>query len=273
MNKIVLSIIFCSISMYAGLVNAIAIIVNDTPITLYDIDKEVENTKVTKAVAVSKLIDKILYDQALLSNKVGVDIFDVDNYIEKIAANNKMNVLDFKSLVRQQQDYTLFRKNIEKQLIHQKLIAKIARGKLKVATEDDMKIYYENNKEQFKIADTIDVVAYISKSKPSLNALKKNPLIQDDKIVSQDISMKQSELNAQTKYILNSTQEKTFSAIFAQNQNYNMFFVKEKKDITNLSFEEVKEQIFQVIMKKREQDYLAEYFETNKLTADIKVLR
>ena len=273
MNKIILIILFCSASLYAGLVNAIAIIVNDTPITLYDIDKEVEKTNVSKAVAVSKLIDEILYNQAISDNNIGVDIFDVDNYIEQLAANNKMNVLDFKSLVRQQQDYTLFRQKIKKQLIHQKLVAKIARNKLKVASEEDLKIYYENNKTQFKIADTIDVVAYVSKNKAALNALKRNPLIQNENIISQDLSMKQSELNAQTKYIINSTPSKEFSAIFAQNQNYNMFYIKEKKDITTLHFEDVKEQIFQVIMKKREQDSLTEYFETNKLTADIKVLR
>ena len=43
-----------------------------------------------------------------------------------------------------------------------------------------------------------------------------------------------------------------------------MFYVKEKKDITALKFLDVKDKIFQVIMKKREQAYLKEYFETAK---------
>lgn len=273
MKKIILSILFATVSLYAGLVNAIAITINETPITLYDIDKEIETKKVSKAQAVSQLIDTILYEQALTSNKISVDIFDIDNYIEKLAASNKMNVLDFKSLVRQQQDYTLFKDNIKKQLLHQKLIAKIARAKLIIATDDDLKIYYENNTEQFKIADTITVVAYVSKNKKLLNKLKNNPLLQDKKILVQNITMKQSKLNPQTKYILNSTSPKQFSAIFAQNKNYNMFYIKEKKDINTLLFKDVKEQIFQVVMKKREQNYLKEYFETSKITADIKVLR
>jgi len=273
MTKIILTIAFSAITLYAGLVNAIAITVNETPITLFDIDKEVVSKKISQDKAVSQLIDAILYEQELSKNRISVDIFDVDNYIEKLAASNNMNVLDFKTLVRQQQNYTIFREKIRKQLLHQKLIAKIAGGKLKIATQDDLNIYYENNKEQFKIADTIDVVAYISKSKKTLNQLKKNPMMQNKDIVSQNITMKQSELNAQTKYILNSTPEKQFSAIFAQNKNYNMFYVKEKKDITSLKFVDVKDKIFQVIMKKREQAYLKEYFETAKITADIKVLR
>lgn len=273
MNKIILSILFTTASLYAGLVNAIAITINETPITLYDIDKEIDTKKISKDQAVSRLIDEILYEQALDTNRISVDIFDIDNYIEKLAASNKMNVLDFKSLVRQQQDYKSFKEKIKKQLIHQKLISKIAGGKLKIATDEDLKIYYENNKEQFKIADTIEVVAYVSKNKKLLNQLKKNPMIQNKDILIQNISMKQSELNAQTKYILNSTVQKEFTAIFAQNKNYNMFYIKEKKDINTLTFADVKDRIFQVIMKKREQNYLKEYFETSKITADIKVLR
>ena len=112
------------------------------------------------------------------------------------------------------------------------MISKIAGGKLKIATEDDLKIYYENNKEQFKIANTITVVAYVSKNKKLLNQLKKNPMLQSKDILVQNITMKQNELNPQTKYILNSTAPKQFSAIFAQNKNYNMFYVKEKKILT-----------------------------------------
>ncbi|MDC0933352.1 peptidyl-prolyl cis-trans isomerase [Arcobacteraceae bacterium] len=273
MNKIILSILLAIVSLQAGLVNAIAITVNETPITLYDIDKEMETKNINKNDAVSRLIDDILYQQSLSSNHISVDTFDIDSYIEKLAASNKMNVFDFKSLVRQQENYTLFKEKIKKQIIHQKLIAKISNGKLIIATEEDLKIYYKNNEEQFKIADTIEVVAYVSKNKKLLQSLKSNPMLQNAEILVQDITMKQSELNPQTKYILNSTKEKMFSAIFAQNKNYNMFYLKEKKDITTLSFEDVKEKIFQIIMKKREQDYLKEYFETSKITADIKVLR
>jgi hypothetical protein len=273
MNKIMLNIVFCAMNLYAGLVNAIAITVNDTPITLVDIDKEMEAQKISKNKAVSILIDKILYEQEIEKHRIHIDIFDVDNYIKKLALNNQMNVLDFKSLVRQQQNYETFKENIRKQLIHQKLISAIAGGKLRIASKEDLQIYYNNHQEQFKIADTIDVVVYISKDRDELTQLKKNPLLQSKKINSQNISMKQSELNAQTKYILNSSEEKKFTAIFAQDKNYNMFFIKKKKNITVLLFENVKDQIFQSIMQEREKDYLKEYFEVLKITADIRILR
>jgi len=273
MRIYILSLLASFTFAYAGLVNGIAIIVNNTPITLYDIDKTMEAKKLSKQQAVEALIDEKIYEQELRNKNISVDIFDVNNYIEKLATSNKMNILDFKALVRQQQNYTLFKENIKKQLLHQKLIRKVAGGKLKTASAKDIKIFYDNNKEQYKIADTIVVVAYVSKNKKLLNQLKSNPMLQDKSIVVQNITLKQNELTPQAKYILNITKPKQFSAIFAQNKNYNMFFVKEKKDIKILTLEKVKDSIFQTIMKNREQSYLKEYFETLKITANIKILR
>jgi len=268
-----MSILFTTLSLYAGLINAIAITVNGAPITLYDIDKEMENTRITKEQAVSKLIDEILYEEALDTNKIVVDESNVNDYIAQLAANNNMGVTEFKSLVKQQQNYMLFQEQIKQQLIHQKLIRRISSGNLSIATDNDLKIYYENNKEQFHVADTIDVIAYVSKNREDLVQLKQNPMLQSQNIVSQNITMKQVELNPQTKYIINSTKAKSFSAISSQDNNFNMFYIQEKKDVAVLTYENVKERIFQMIMKKRESDYLKEYFETAKITAEINVLQ
>jgi len=273
MRKYILSLIVVVSFANAGLINAIGLIVNEEPITLYDIDKTMQERSLSKNDAIKFLIDKKIYDQEIKKNNVSVDIFDVDNYIEKLAAQNKMSTLDFKSLIRQQQDYDTFQKKVKEQLLHQKLVRKIATGNIKIATEDDIKIYYENNKAKYTLANQIEVVAYISKNKELLNAVKSNPMMNDNNIVSQSLSLKQNELTPEVKYIINTTPVNQFSAIFAQNQQYNMFFIKEKKDIHILSLEDTKEQIFQKIMEQREQSYLNEYFETQKITAKIKVLR
>jgi len=273
MKKYLISLIISFSFLNAGLVNGIALIVNDDPITLYDIDQEMTEKGVSKKVAVKNLIDKTIYDQQVKLNNVSVDLFDIDNYIDKIARRNNMSVLDFKTLIRQQQDYDKFQAQIKEQITHQKLIAKVARGKLAIATDEDLKIYYDNNIQQFKVADTLEVIAYISKDRNLLEQLKQNPMLRDDNIISQEMSLKQNELTSQVKYILNTTNTNSFSAIFAQNKNYNIFFVKDKKDIKNLKFEDVKEEIFQIVMKKREDNFLEEFFETTKLTAKIKVLR
>lgn len=257
----------------AGLVNGIAMVVNNEPITLYDIDQEMQAKNVDKNQAVKNLINDLIYDQEIKKNKISVDIFDVDNYIAKLAAQNNMQPLEFKSLIRQQRDYDAFIETVKQQLMHQKLIRKVAGGKIKIATDEDLKIYYENNKEQFRVADNIEVTVYVSKEKRLLQQLASNPMMSDNRIMSQDISFNYKELNPQVKYVLQSTREKEFSPIFAQNDNYNMFFVKNKVGEKVLSFAEVKEQIFQIVMEQREANFLNEYFETQKITSTIKIYR
>lgn len=273
MKKTLIALLLGFSLSQAGLVNGIAMVVNDEPITLFDVDQEMQTKNIDKNQAVKNLINEIIYNQEIKKNNVSVDIFDVDNYIAKLAASNNMKPLEFKALVRQQQDYNAFIESIKKQLTHQKLIRKVAGGKIKIATDDDLKIYYENNKEQFRVADSIDTTVYISKDKRVLQQVAANPMIKDDRVVSQDITFKYSELNPQVKYVLQSTNENQFSPIFVQNENYNMFYVKSKVGEKVLSFEEVKEQIFQTVMEQRETNFLNEYFETQKLTSKIQVYR
>lgn len=273
MKKYIVSLL-CVVGLaHAGLVNAVAIIVNDSPITLYDIDKTMQEKNLSKNDAARVLIDEKIYQQEVQKHNVAVDIFDVESFIQKLAAQNKMSTLDFKSLVRQQQDYGEFEKKIKEQILHQKLVKKISEGNLKYATDDDIKIYYENNLAQFHIPNKIDVVAYVSKNKAMLSQIQKNPMFNSPEVVSQELSLMQDELPPQVKYIVNSTPIGQFSAIFAQNQQYNMFFIKEKKEVKTLTLDEVKEQIFQQIMQSREESFLNEYFETQRITANIKIVR
>ena len=59
MRQIIILSIFIY-NLYAGLVNAIAILVNNQPITLYDIDNEMTTNNLPKQTAINKLVDEIL---------------------------------------------------------------------------------------------------------------------------------------------------------------------------------------------------------------------
>jgi hypothetical protein len=273
MTKIIFTIMLSFSFTYAGLINAIAITVNDDPITLVDIDNKILEKRLSKDQAVVILIDELLYKQSLKKHAIGVDFFDVDNYIEQLAKQNKMSVFAFKSAVKQQQDYDQFVKDIRNRLKHQKLISTIASGKINKATDEDLKIYYNNNKSQFQIAKTIEAIHYTSRDKKALQNLQVNPMMVQSGVSVKNITLTQDSMSAQMKYIANQTNTSKFSAIFAENKTYNMLFISDKKDMETLSFDKVRNQIFRVVMNKREQDFLKSYFETLKLTAKIKVLR
>jgi len=274
MKKILaLTALLISLHLNAGLVNAIAISVNDYPITLEDIDNKMTQMKVTKESAITALIDESLYQQSLEKYNINVDNFDVDNYIEKIAKNNKMSSFEFKNAVKQQEDYDGFIEKIKLQLRHQKLISAISANNLIIANEEDLKIYYNNNISQFKIAKKIDAIHYTSKDKNLLEQLKINPLLLDTNLNVKNETFDIDAVSPQMRYILSQTNEKKFSSIFPENQTYNMVFVSKKDDIKEIPFESVKDSIFNTIMTQRENEYLKNYFEKLKITADIKFLK
>ena len=196
--KKIFSIVLLASSLYAGLVNGISMVVNNTAITLYDIDQLMTQRSISQNEAVGILIDEALYKEEISRFNITISSDELNGYLNNLAAANNMNVDTFKKAVEERQSYKEFLINTEKRLLNQKLISKIASGKLNRATEDDMKRYYDNNIEQFKA---------------------------------------------------------------------------DKNSIQVVPFEQVKDKIFNIIMTQREKKYLNEYFETLKITADIRIVR
>ncbi|AXH08501.1 peptidylprolyl isomerase [Malaciobacter halophilus] len=274
MKKLLGTLLLSTTISFAGLVDAVALVVNDEPITLFDIDKRMVQAKVSKKEAVSSLIDEVLYEQLIKDKNINVDVFDINNYLEKIAASNGMDLYTFKSIIKQKyKNYEAYEEEIKRRIQREKLIGKLVRGNLKIATEEDLKIYYENNKNQFTTAKTIDVIQYASRNKAALIAVQKNPMAVSNEVSQSNISLEQEKLNSQMRYLLNDTKVNQFTPVIAADNQYVTLLVREKKGVNTLAFEEVKNKIFTVLMQKREQNFLKEYFEKLKLTANIKVVR
>lgn len=274
MYKLLLSLILASTFSLAGLVNGVAIVVNDDPITLYDIDQAMVENNVNKNQAVSLLVDKILYKQLVKKNNITADVFDVNAYIEKLAASNGMDVYAFKSIIKQRySDYSVFEEEAKSAVIRQKLLAKIVKGQLKIANEEDMKIYYENNQNKFTTAKTVELVQYAARNKGVLLNTIKNPLLVPADVKRTTLSLKMKDLDPQLQYLLNSTKVGSFTPVFTASRAYNALYIIKKDGTAILDYETVKSKIFTEIMSVREKKYLKDYFEKEKLTADIKIVR
>jgi len=258
----------------AGLVDGIALVVNEEPITLYDIDKKMTESKLKKKDAVSMLIDELLYEQELRKYNIEVDIFDVNNYIEKIAKRNKMDLYQFKSIIKQKyKDFSKYENEIKKDISRQKLVGKVLRGNLKKPTEQDLEIYYNNNVKSFSTASKFHVVQYVTKNKRALLSMKKNPMSNYKDVKKSSVVYEQKKLNSKIRYLLNSTNERTFSPIFTSNNNFVMLYITKKENVEIMQFDNVKEKIKQILYSEKEKRYLQDFFEKLKLSADIKVIR
>ena len=274
MKKILFMLIFAMSFSYANMVDAIALVVNEEPITVYDIEEKMATSNQKKSDAVSELIDEVLFNQEIAKKDITADIFDINNHLEKIAAQNGMDLYTFKSIIKQKyKDYDAFEENTRLQVLKQKLAQQVIRGKLKIANDNDLKIYYENNQSAFKTATKVNVVQYTSKSKKELLATLRNPMRTSDTVLKIPVSLDQDKLNSQLRYLINDTKINQFTPIFAANKQYVSLLIKAKEGVSILPFDEVKQRIFNVVMRDREKAFLKEYFEKLKLTADIKIIR
>ena len=274
MYKLFLALLVSSGILFADTENGLALTVNDEPITIYDINKTMSENRIGKNEAVGLLIDKALYEQAVRENNISADIFDVNDYIEKLASANGMDLYSFKSVVKQKYgNYELFENEAKDAVIRQKLIQKIVKGQLAVATQEDMELYYEKNKEKYSSSKFYEVTQYTSKNKASLIAALNNPMVIAADVERTQIKLSADNLQPQMQFMLNETKTNSFSPIFTANKQFISLFVVRKEGTTTLSFETVKPKIFNDIMTSREKKYLKDYFEEEKLTADIKIVR
>ena len=273
-RKLLLSFLLLASSSYAGTIDAIALVVNDDPITLYDIEKRKVQKNLPKEQAVSELVDEALYSQLISKYNITADIFDVNNYLEKIAASNGMDLYTFKSIIKQKyQDYDKYEEETRELILRQKLTDTLVRGNLKVANEEDLKIYYDNNLSKFQMASNVKAIQYASKNKADLNAVIKNPMANIPGISKSPIDLDQTNLNPQLRYIINETKLNQFTPVFTSNKQFVTLLIRQKDDQTTIPFEEVRDRIFNIVMQDREKKYLKDYFEKLKLSADIKIIR
>jgi hypothetical protein len=273
LKKLIIALVISANFIYAQLVDAIALVVNGEPITLYDIDKTMTEKGMTKEQAIGLLLDSTLYEQALEAESISVDFFEMEDYMDRLAASNGMTLAEFKAAIRARQNMVEFEEEIKERIKREKLTRKVASRDIKRASKDDIRRYYENNIDKFNIAGRIEVIVYKSKSRGSIKDVTNNPIITPEDVQKETVVLRQNEIALNFKELINSTKVGDFTPIFMNDGYYTTLYIKQKMDVVTVSYDDAKNQIFNVIMKEREDKLLKEYFDKVRITADIKVLR
>ncbi|AXX83871.1 peptidylprolyl isomerase [Aliarcobacter skirrowii] len=258
----------------ANTINGIAVLVNEDPITIYDIKEDMKKRGVDENSSVSYLIDKTLFEQLVKQNNISADIFDINEQIENLANSNGMDVYSFKSIIKQKYpNYNDFENEVKDSVIRQKLIKKLVRGQLAIATIDDVKLYYEKNISQYQTSKYFYVTQYSSSNKEDLIEKISTPMKVIPSVTVSELKIDSKDINAQLQYVLTTTKNRSFTPIFTLNNQYISLYIKNREGNEAINFDIVKDRIFNEIMEQREKVFLEQHFEKQKLTADIKVIR
>ena len=137
-----------------------------------------------------------------------------------------------------------------------------------------MQLYYEKNINKYLTSKYFDVVQYSSTNRNVLVDTIQNPSkVASGEVTKMPLKLESNKIHAQLQYILNGTKPNTFTPIFTADKQYVTLFLKQAEGKVAIPFEVAKPRVFNDIMEQREQTFLKDHFEKQKVKADIKVLR
>jgi len=272
--SILVSASICATLGFSGIISGVSVIINDEPITLYEIYKYSEKYKVSKKESLNLLVREKLENSEIKRLRINADSFETDQYIEKLANNNGMSQYEFLNMLKTKNiELSDYKQEIRKKIKKEKLYGNIFSSKSTTIEESQIKDFYKSNLNQFKVANNFNVTAYSSNDDNNLIAIMKNPMLQHENVQIKNTTLQANNLNDQLKALLNSTKNGQFSKIIKIKNQPTMFYLKDKSDFITIPFKDVKQSIYRVLSQKNEAKIIKDYFEKVKSSASIDVVR
>ncbi|MEO1927726.1 MAG: hypothetical protein ABGX26_03455 [Nautiliaceae bacterium] len=267
--KKLLIIIGFSLFLRAEVLDEIKAVVNNIPITSYDIQKIKENKNIGDKDALNYLIQKSLIESEIKKNGISVDDFEIENAMEKVANSNGMSLYEFKSILLQRGEYEKFKNQLKESLLREKLFNQIVKRKLNISLQE-VKNYYDTHKNEFSIFKTIQVTKYSANNSQVLKEIQKNPLL-NIKVNTQTQVFSYEELPLNLLFLFKNTKVGEFTPIVNDGMNYVNYYVARKDGKVILPFEKVKNIIFNKLVAQKRENILKDYFAKLKNRAYIKI--
>ncbi|EDZ62820.1 hypothetical protein SMGD1_1080 [Sulfurimonas gotlandica GD1] len=275
MYKIFLTIML-ALTLSAEIVDGIAVIVKGSAITLYDIKKEMQLSKIDAKSATDALIRKALENQEIDERKISVSSGEVYDDIKKTAERNKLSVSEFYEAVRNSSGLTSeeLKEKIKEKLLSQKLYSAIAYSGVSEPTEDEIEAYFKSHKDSFAHPSGFKVLIYQSTNKQKLQEKIDNPMFYSPDISSNEQSLPYDRISPELASLLERTSLNSFTAAVPDGKGgYMSFYIKEIESAKETGLDSVRNQIVNMITAEQREQVLGDYFARLRHNAELKMIR
>lgn len=275
MYKIFL-ILIVAMALHAKIVDGIAVVVKGEAITLLDIKKEMQQSRLDAKAASEALIRQTLEKEEIQKRGIGVDSMEVYEEIKKTAARNNMDVSKFYEAVRNANGITSseLKEKIKEKLLSNKLYSAISYAQMSQPTDDEVKEYYELHKDDFSHPSSFQVAIYSATTQARLQEKINNPMLYAPDIHMQEQKIEYDRVAPQLAALLERTPLNTFTSVVPNGQGAFMtFYIKSIEKSQSDGVESQKNQIINQIMAKKREQVLGDYFARLRLNADIEIIR
>jgi len=268
MKKLIIALSL-GIFLNAQVIDKVVAVVNNIPVTSYDVKKLSKNLNISKEKALHILLDQKLIQSEIKKRGIEVDDFEVENAMEKLAKQNGLSLFEFKNILMQRGQYKELKEKLKSDLLKRKLFDEIVQTKLRI-DDNEIKNYYENHKDEFKIFKTIQVTKYTANNKKILEDIKQNPLANLNVKTSNEV-YEYNELPLGLLFLFKQTKVGEFTPVINDGLVYTMYYIARKDGKVHIPFDKVKNAIANKLAAQKREMILKDYFAKLKNRAYIKI--
>ena len=265
----------------------------------YPLEKERKMLFKVREEILSQLINEKLTDQEIKRTKITVDEAEVDAAIERIREASSQDIKDLQEILAREglttEDY---RTQVKEQILRSKLVTLEVKSKI-IITAQDVKIYYENHKEQYGGAETYHLRNIIMRVSPQASESEKQAVLKEMETVRARLDagesfeamariytesslaadggdlgfFKLNEISPVVQKAIKGLKSGQYTSILDTDQGYQIFYVEEVVNTTGKSFEEaapeIEEKLYNEIVNEKFQSWL----EDLRKKSHIKIIR
>ncbi len=255
-------------------VGGISLLVNGSPITLYQIQEEQKKSKVSKAQARDRLIAERIKNQEIERLKIHVDDDKLDQEMAMMAQQQGMDLDHFKQMLMAEGHYKLYRDQLKEHLEMQELLRNILLTNVDTSSETKMREYYNKHKEQFSIPTEIETVRYTSTNQEDLERAMADPNLEIPGVSKANEKIEMKTLNPQIAQVFISHEQGSFTPVMnGGGGQFITFYIKEKKGKNEVSFSQAKQFTAQKLVEESKDKILEEHFEKLRVKSRIVMIR
>ncbi len=272
----ILFLILTVVSLNAKMIDAVAIVVQNQPITTYEITALMQKRGLSQKQAVDFLIRKTLENIQIKQRNITVTQDDIVNEIKRVAAINHMSVEQFYTALQNSNGMTVqqIQKKTKERLLNQKLFQAIAFAHMYAPSSDEIQNYFKLHKHEFEPPSSYNVIIYSAKDKTYLEQKRANPLFYSPRIASEIKVFKPDAISPQLGKILSSIKPGHFSKVLPNGSGgFICFYLQSVGKPVKTTLLHVKAQIINQLMMQKRKEVLSRYFKQLKLNSNIRIIR
>jgi len=273
--KYLLFILFF-VTLHAKTIDGIAIMVKDQPITLYDITQAMQENNIPQEQAVELLERKKLENIEIKERHITASKQEIFEDIQRMAEQNKMSVIELYSAIQSSQGLSerKLKKKIKEKILNQKLYNAIAFSHLEQPNDEEIQEYFQLHQKEFTKPSSFTVLIYQCPDKNLLQEKVDYPMFYSPQVTSEEQTFEATKMNPRLAELLDKTPTNSFTQVIPAPQGgFMSFYIKEKGASGTPDLDTIRPQISNALMGQKRETILKDYFDRQRLNADIKMIR